>query len=143
MRKLPLVLSAGVVVRKLSATVVVARNQKPGKARQVSHVGIWWGRGTGKGGRYLGEITLPGVWTEAQALAEFRKAPHRWGQKDVPEVSSDIDILLAGSVVARFYNAVGAEYTPETALAFFKEKGHLFERGPAYDLAVQCNLAAA
>lgn len=142
MRKIPLVLTAGVVVRKLSATVVVARNTKPGKARQVTHVGIWYGRGT-KGGRYLGEITLPGVWSEAQALQEFRKAPHRWGQKDVPQVSSDIDILLAGSVVARFYNAVGAEYTPESALAFFKANGALFERGPAYDLAVQCNLAAA
>jgi hypothetical protein len=139
MKKLPLVLVASVVVRKLTATVVVKKASKPGKCVVVTHAGIWYGRGT-TGGRWLGEVALAGRWTEAQVLAEFAKNPKRWNQASVPKVSSDIDITLAGGVVARFYNAVGVEYTPEAALAFFQANPALFERGESYDLAERLRL---
>lgn len=140
MKKLPLVLSATVTVRKLTATAVVKRTNKPGKCNVVTHAGVWYGKGT-PDAKYLGEVALGGKWTQEQILAEFARNPQRWGQKAVPATLTDVEITLAGHPVARLADHPG-ELTAEQSLALFASSPARFTQGTGYDLARQLKLVA-
>jgi hypothetical protein len=129
-------LSAGVVVNVLAAVVRYKRSEPGRKVGIGSEVEVRYA------GRLLGKATLGGRYSEAQALAEFRRNPRRFGwEHAVPADSADVTITLGPLNVAHFSGAPVA--TPEAGLAHFQAHPQAFERLPGWDIAASMGLIRA
>jgi hypothetical protein len=130
-------LSASVNVNTLSAVVRYIRNERGRKVGVATEIEVRMG------GCLLGKATLGGRYSQDQALAEFRKAPARFGWKQaVPSPCSDVFIGLGPVAVARLLDLPGVA-TPVSALALFQASPERFERCEGFEIALRLGLVRA
>jgi hypothetical protein len=81
-----------------------------------------------------GHVTLPGRWTPAHAMVEYRKEPMKFGHWRVVQSRVNVTVYLGRDVVATAILPCDTPLTVDEARALFAAEPHLFTLEPGHKM---------